>query len=117
MEYDDDCSSTDGSNDIDVTCCYQAQPITTMILADPFTYNSKSKKNLNEYNDIFSSNVKGKAMYVPPMKFSINVDQWESNPNRLPSRHISVEKQHKALTKVMDDLQELQVMPPSKATT
>ena len=48
----------------------------TMLLAEPLTYNSKSKKIMDEYNDIFSYNVKGKAMSVP-----VNVDQWESNPN------------------------------------
>jgi len=54
-------------------------------------------------------------MSVPPMQFSVKVEQWESYPNRLPSRHISVEK-HEALTKMIDDLLELQVIQPSKAT-
>ena len=61
---------------------------------------------MDEYNDIFSYNVKGKAMFVPAMQFFVNVDQWESNPNRLPSPHISVEK-HEALTKMIDDRLEL----------
>jgi len=39
---------------------------------------------MDEYNDIVSHNVDGKAMSVPPMQFSVQVDQWESDPNRLP---------------------------------
>ena len=70
---------------------------------------------MEEYRDIFSYNVKGKAMQVPPMQFTVFTDQWESNPNRLPSRHISVEK-HDALNKMIDDLLDLQVIQPSKAT-
>ena len=54
-------------------------------------------------------------MLVPPMNFSVQIDKWESNPNRLPSRHISVEK-HEALNKMIDDLLDLQVIQPSKAT-
>ena len=54
-------------------------------------------------------------MSVPPMQFSVQVDQLKSTPNRLPSRHKSVEK-HEALTKMIDDLLELQVIQPSKAT-
>ena len=54
-------------------------------------------------------------MLVPPINFSAQIDKWESNPNRLPSRHISVEK-HEALNKMIDDLLDLQVIQPSKAT-
>ena len=54
-------------------------------------------------------------MLVPPMNFSVQIDKWESNPNRLPSRHISVEK-HEALNKMIDDLLDLQVIQSSKAT-
>ena len=41
---------------------------------------------MQEYQDIFSHNVKGKAMQVPPMHFTVFTDQWESNLNRLPYR-------------------------------
>ena len=54
-------------------------------------------------------------MSVPPMNFSVQIDKWESSPNRLHSRHISVEK-HKALNKMIDDLLDLQEIQPSKAT-
>jgi len=62
----------------------------------------------DEYQDIFSYNVKDKAMQVPSMQSSDLIDQRESNTNRLPSRHIFVEK-HVALNKMIDDLLYLQV--------
>jgi hypothetical protein len=45
---------------------------------------------LHEFRDIFSYNVKGKAMAVPPMTFTVDTVNWEAPENRLPSRHISV---------------------------
>ena len=69
---------------------------------------------LHEFRDIFSYNVKGKAMVVPPMTFTVDKVNWEASANRLPSRHISVEK-HTAL-KMIDDLLDLQVIQPSRAT-
>jgi len=30
-------------------------------------------------------------MTVPPMHFTVNLDEWEVPANRLPSRHISVD--------------------------
>ena len=69
---------------------------------------------MQEYQDIFSYNVKGKAMQVPPMQFTVSTDQWESNPNRLPSQHISVEK-HDALNKMIDNPLDFQVIQPSKS--
>ena len=70
---------------------------------------------MQDYHDIFSDNVNGKAMQVPSMQFTVFTYQWESNPNRLPSLHISVEN-HDALNKMIDDLLDLQVIQPSKAT-
>jgi hypothetical protein len=115
LEYDDDGSSTDGPNDIDVTRMLPGAANNDYDIGGSPFLQGQIKILMGEYNDIFSYNVKGKAMSVPPMQFSVNVEQWESNPNRLPSRHISVEK-HEALTKMIDDLLELQVIQPSKAT-
>ena len=56
--------------------------------------------------DIFSFNVKDKAMSVPPMEFTVNATRWEALANRLPSHHFSVEKQA-ALNKMIDDLLDL----------
>jgi len=52
-------------------------------------------------------------MSVPPMQFSVQLDKWESNQNRIPSRHIS---KYEALHKMMEDPFELQVIQPFKAT-
>ena len=57
---------------------------------------------MQEYQDIFSKNIKNKAMQVSFMQFSVYIEQWKSNSNRLPSRHISVEK-YDALNKMIDD--------------
>ena len=45
-------------------------------------------------------------MSVPPMEFTVDAVRWEGPANRLPSRHISVEK-HAALNKMIDDLLDL----------
>ena len=54
-------------------------------------------------------------MSVPPMEFTVDETRWEAPVNRLPSRHISVEK-HAALNKLIDDLLDLEVIQPSWAT-
>ena len=36
-----------------------------------------------EFRDIFSYSVKGKAMDVPPMEFTVDRAEWENNLNRL----------------------------------
>jgi hypothetical protein len=70
---------------------------------------------LTEYADIFSFNVKGKAMSVPPMELTVDATRWEAPAHRLPSHHISVEK-HAALYKLIDDLLDLEVIQPSRTT-
>ena len=70
---------------------------------------------LTEYADIFSFNIKGKAMSVPPMEFTVDATLWEAPAHRLPSHHISVEK-HAALYKLIDDLLDLEVIQPSRTT-
>ena len=72
------------------------------------------KQIMHDYQHIFSYNVKGKSMFVPFMQLSVQLD-WESKQNRLLSRNLSVEKRE-ALNKMIDDLLELQVIQPSKAT-
>ena len=54
-------------------------------------------------------------MSVPPMTFTVAKNDWEAPANRLPSRHISVEK-HAALNQMIDDLLDLKVIQPSRAT-
>ena len=64
---------------------------------------------------LYFSSVKGKAMDVPPMEFTIDRSLCETNLNRAPSRHISTEK-HDALNTIIHSLLELGVIQPSKAT-
>jgi len=54
-------------------------------------------------------------MSVPPMTFEVANNEWEAPENRLPSRHFSVEK-HAALNQMIDDLLDLKVIQPSRAT-
>ena len=54
-------------------------------------------------------------MVVPPINFTVDKVNWEASANRLPSRHISVKK-HAALNQMIDDLLDLQVIQPSRAT-
>jgi len=82
------------------------------------------QKTLNTYgcylverhtHDIFIFNVKGEVMSVPPMEFTVDARRWSATANRLPSRHILVQK-HAALNKMIDDLLELEVIQPSRVT-
>jgi hypothetical protein len=52
---------------------------------------------------------------MPPLRFSVDTPKWESTANRLPPRHISVEK-NDALNTMLDDLLDLRVIQPSRAT-
>ena len=54
-------------------------------------------------------------MTMTPMTFTGDKVNWEASTNRLPSRHISVEK-HAALNQMIDDLLDLQVIQQSRAT-
>jgi len=85
------------------------------MIGGPPEFQQRIRNVLTEYDDIFSFNVKGKSMAVPPMHFTVDMDGWEVPASRLPSRHISVEK-HVALNKMIDDLLDLQAIQPSRAT-
>jgi len=75
-------------------------------------FHKQMRQLLNEYDNIFSYNVKGKAMSVPPMTLTVAKNDWEARANRLPSRHISVEN-HAALKQMIDDFLDLKVIQPS----
>ena len=49
------------------------------------------------------------------MKFTVNELRWETNTNRAASRQVSTEKQT-ALSALIDDILEKEVIRPSKAT-
>ena len=89
LEYEDDGSSADGPNDIDISNMRSNDNNMDYDLGGSSYLQQQLILLMQEYQDIFSYNVKGKAMQVPPMQFTVFTDQWESNPNRLPSRHIS----------------------------
>ena len=54
-------------------------------------------------------------MSVPSKTFTVANNDWEASANRLPSRHISVEKLA-AFNKMIDDLLDLKVIQPSRST-
>ena len=80
LDYDDDGTSMDGPNDIDISCMTQIPTLTDYDIGGSPNLRRRIQLLMHEYRDIFSYNVKGKAMSVPPMKFSVNIDKWESTP-------------------------------------
>jgi len=116
LQHDDDAIDPNGPNDIDVS---RIVPNGTAnndytIRGHP-AFQRQIRPLIHEYDDICSYNVKGKAMYVPPMTFTVATNDWKAPVNRLPSRLISVEK-HAALNQMIDDLQDLKVMQPSRSS-
>ena len=47
-------------------------------------FQKQIRQLLNEYDDIFSYNVKGKAMSVPPITFTVAKNDWEAPANGYP---------------------------------
>jgi len=102
LHHDEDVVDPDGPNDIDVS-----RMLTGGCKNNDFTIGGSPAIQLrirdifHKFSDIFSYNVKGKAMADPPMTFTVDKVNWEASTNRLPSRHISVEK-HVALNQMID---------------
>jgi hypothetical protein len=115
LTHDDEGVDENGPNDIDYVRMLPGQTNDDFTIGGSAELQQRIRKILHEYEDIFSFNVKGKAMLVPPMEFTVDKVRWEAPANRLPSRHISVEK-HAALNKMIDDLLNLEVIQPSRAT-
>jgi hypothetical protein len=115
LGYEDDGSADNGPNDVDISRMRPDSLNDDFAIGGPPELQADIRLLLQEYNDIFSYSVKGKAMDVPPMHFQVDDSQWYTTPNQLPSRHISVEK-HLELNQMIDDLLELQVIQPSRAT-
>ena len=59
LGYDDDGVDEDGVNDIDITRMVHLQQALHTVI--------------REFSDIFRYSVKGKAMDVPPMEFTISI--------------------------------------------
>ena len=106
--YDDD-GADDGVNDIDITRMDQTSTNNDCQLAGSQHLQTALHVLIAEFFDIFSYSVNGKAMDVPPMEFTVDHDQWETNFNRAPSRHISTEK-YDALNTMVDSLLDLGVI-------
>jgi hypothetical protein len=115
LGYDDDGAEDEGLNDIDTTLMAPNVPNKDYTLGGTPALQAKQHTLIQEYSDIFSYSVKGKAMDVPPMEFTIDHSKWETNQNRAPSRHVSTEK-HVAVDALLDNLLDLGVIQPSKAT-
>jgi transposase InsO family protein len=115
LEYADDGADMEGPNDIDVSRMLTGTPNDDFQLGGSPELQRQLRELIHEFGDIFSYNVKGKAMDVPPMTFTVDTTKWETTANRLPSRLISVAKHH-ALNKMLDDLLDLGVIQPSRAT-
>ena len=79
MIHDEDAVDPDGLNDIDVSRMlrggYNNNDFT--IGGSP-EIQLRIRGILHEFRDIFSYNVKGKAMDVPPMTFTVDKVNWEA---------------------------------------
>ena len=71
LDYDDDGSTTDGPSDIDISRMIHGAALTDYDMGGSPYLRQKIQPIMHEYRDIFSYNVKGKDMLVPPMKFSV----------------------------------------------
>jgi len=116
LTHDDEGVDANGPNDIEYIRMLPGQPNEDFTIRD---YSADLQQRIRtlptNYADIFSFDVKDKTMSVPPMEFTVDATRWEATANRLPSRHISVGK-HTALNKMIDDLLDLAVIQPSRAT-
>ena len=114
LEFDDGADE-DGPNDIDVS------RMNGSARNDDYTIGGSPalQENLHalrkEYDDIFSYSVKGSSMDVPSIEFDVDRMLWETCAHRLASRQISIEKKT-ALSTLIDELLERDVIRPSKAT-
>ena len=115
LTHDEEGVDENGPNDIEYLRMLPGQTNDDFTIGGSANLQQRIRTLLTDYVDIFSFNVKGKAMSVPPMEFTVDATRWEAPANRLPSRHISVEK-HAALNKMIDDLLDLEVIQPSRAT-
>ena len=73
----------DGPNDIDISRMVTGgQTNNDFTIRGSPEFQQQIRNLLTEYDDIFSFNVKGKAMAIPPMHFTVHTDGWEVPANR-----------------------------------
>jgi hypothetical protein len=71
---------------------------------------------VNEFKDLFSSQLRAKPADIPAMTIDVDLPEWESNKNRGPARKVSVAKMteiHRQIAKMMDS----KVIAPSLSAT
>ena len=82
LTYDDEGVDESGPNDIDYLRMLPGQTNDDFTIGGSFDLQQRIRKLLHEYADIFSFNVKGKAMSVPPMEFTVDTARWKAPANR-----------------------------------
>jgi len=115
LGIDDDRADGQGPNDIDISRMNGSARNDDYTIGGSPALQEDLHARIKECDDIFSYSVKGRSMDVPPMEFDVDKKLWEASANRLASRQISVEKKT-ALSTLIDELLERDVMRPSKAT-
>ena len=86
IHYDDDAIDPDGPDDIDVSRMVQnGTADNDYTIGRHPAFQEQIRQLLHEYDDIFCYKVKGKAMSVPLMTFTVAKNDWKVPANRLPS--------------------------------
>jgi len=78
LQHDDDAIDAERPNGIDISrMVTRGQNNNDFTIGGSPEFQQQIRNLLTEYHDIFSFNVKGKAMDVPPMHFSVHTDGWK----------------------------------------
>ena len=72
LGYEDDGSADTGPNDVDISRMRPGSLNDDFEIGGPPELQADFRLFLQEYSDIFSYSVKGKAMDVPPMHFQVS---------------------------------------------
>ena len=116
LGIDDDGADEEGPNDIVISRMNDKARNDDYTMGGFPNLQQELHSLIHEFDNIFSYSVKGRSMDVAPMEFEVDKKLWEASRNRLASRQISIEKQT-ALSTLIDELLERDVIRPSKATT
>ena len=100
LHHDEDAVDPDGPNDIDVS-----RMVTNGTANNDYTIGGNPEFQ-NKYDSYYTNTTtflvptsKGRQCPYPRMTFTVATNDWEAPTNRLPSRHISVEKHAAYLTR------------------
>ena len=91
LTHDGEGVDENGPNDIEYIRMLPGQPNNDFAIGGSAALQQRICALLTNYRDIFSCNVKGKAMSVPHTEFTVDAIRWEAPAIRLPSRYILVE--------------------------